>query len=328
MKAPMSVAADTVGSVAQTRFIPAVHEQSSAHPLDASQRAVLEASVSQSAVVLGAPGTGKTSTVTALIAHRVQGGMSPDDIIVLTPGRQSANRLRDELARSLNSATNGAMARTPMSLAFALAGEKAAIDGIEAPRLLTGSEQDQILGDLLEGHIADGTGPRWPQSLSSEVRTSRVFRTELRELFARCVDMQSLSESNDLPGRLHALGVLTKREEWVAAAEFWRTYTEAVSQAKTNYFDSSELVAIAAQALKDPATMAQTKLVVVDDAQELTYGAANMLRAFAQRGIPIVLFGDPDVASTTFRGAVPNLLGQARSYLGVDIQTHVLLNVH
>jgi hypothetical protein len=40
------------------------------------------------------------------------------------------------------------------------------------------------------------------------------------------------------------------------------------------------------------------------------------------------MFGDPDVASTTFRGAVPNLLGQARSYLGVDIQTHVLLNVH
>lgn len=328
MSSTLSVATDTVGSVTQTRFTAAVHEQPRGLPLDVSQRAILEAPVGQSTVVLGAPGTGKTSTLKALIAHRVAGGMSPDDIIILTPGRQAANRLRDELATTLHSATNGAMARTPMSLAFALAAEKAAIDGIDPPRLLTGSEQDQILGDLLGGHIADGTGPRWPQSLSPEVRSSRVFRTELRELFARCVDTQSLAGSADLPQRLSELGSLTGREEWIAAGQFWRTYIDAISEAKVHYFDSSEMVAIAALALNDPNTMAQTKLVVVDDAQELTYGAANMLRAFAARAIPVVMFGDPDVASTTFRGAVPNLLGQASSYLGVPVETHVLARVH
>ncbi|MBK5237767.1 MAG: ATP-dependent helicase [Actinomycetales bacterium] len=322
------MATDTVGSVAKTRFIPALHEQPRAHPLDASQRAILEASVGQSAVVLGAPGSGKTSTLKALIAHRVEGGLSPDDIIILTPGRQAANRLRDELATTLHSATNGALARTPMSLAFALAAEKATIDALDAPRLLTGSEQDQILGDLLEGHITDSAGPRWPQSLSPEVRSSRIFRTELRELFARCVDTQRLSGSMDLPKRLSELGSLAGRDEWVAAGEFWRTYIDAISEAKVHYFDSSEMVAIAALALKDPNTMAQTKLVVVDDAQELTYGAANMLRAFADRAIPVVMFGDPDVASTTFRGAVPNLLGQASSYLGVPVETRVLTHVH
>ncbi|GAB2816971.1 ATP-dependent DNA helicase [Alpinimonas psychrophila] len=314
--------------MAETRFIPTAHEQLSAHTLDASQRAVLDAPLTQSAVVVGAPGSGKTSLVKALIAHRVEGGLSPDDIIILTPGRQAANRLRDVLATILHSATNGAMARTPMSLAFSLAAEKAARDGMEAPRLLTGSEQDQILRDLLEGDIADGTGPRWPESLSPEVRASRIFRTELRELFARCVDTQRLPGSDDLPTRLRELGTRAGREEWVAASEFWRTYIDTISQAKTHYFDSSEMVAIAALALRDPATMPQTKLVVVDDAQELTYGAANMLRAFADRGVPILLFGDPDVASTTFRGAVPNLLGEASTYLGVAVATHVLKNVH
>lgn len=325
---PLSVATATVGSVAETRLIPAAREQLSAHVLDASQRAVMDAPLTQSAVVVGAPGSGKTSLVKVLIAHRVEGGLSPDDIIILTPGRQAANRLRDELATILHSATNGAMARTPMSLAFSLATEKAARDGLDAPRLLTGSEQDQILGDLLEGHLADGTGPRWPQSLSPEVRASRIFRTELRELFARCVDTQRLPGSDDLPTRLRELGARAGREEWVAASEFWRTYIDTISEAKTHYFDSSEMVAIAALALKDPATMPQTKLVVVDDAQELTYGAANMLRAFADRGVPILLFGDPDVASTTFRGAVPNLLGEASTYLGVAVATHVLKNVH
>jgi superfamily I DNA/RNA helicase/RecB family exonuclease len=328
MKDTLSVATDTVGSVAQTRFTPAANEPLSAYPLDASQRAVIETPATQSAIILGAPGSGKTSTVKALVAHRVEEGLSPDDIIVLTPGRQAANRLRDELARSVLSATNGAMARTPMSLAFAIAAEKAAIDGIDAPRLLTGSEQDQIISDLLEGHIADGTGPRWPPSLSPEVRSSRIFRTELRELYARCVDTQRQLGAGDLPGRLAERGKLATRDEWVAAGAFWRDYIDAVSEAKTHFFDSSEMVAIAALALEDPNTMAGTKLVIVDDAQELTYGAANMLRAFAARGVPVVMFGDPDVASTTFRGAVPNLLGKASTYLGVTVDTHVLTTVH
>jgi len=331
------VATDTVGSVAKTRFIPTQHQAFGAISLDESQRAVLGTPLAESAVVLGAPGTGKTATLMALIEHRVAQGMSPDDIVILTSGRQAANHLRDELSTLLHSATNGALARTPMSLAFSLAAEKAEIDSLAPPRLLTGSEQDQILGELLEGDITDGKGPRWPDSLSPEVRSSRIFRTELRELYARCVDVFPAAVeggqaepglASNFPARLTALGQRTQREEWVAAGQFWRTYIDTVSEAKTNYYDSSEMLAIAARSIADPNTMATTKLVVVDDAQELTYGAANMLRAFVRRHVPVILFGDPDVASTTFRGAVPNLLGQAESYLGVPVQMHVLAQVH
>jgi superfamily I DNA/RNA helicase/RecB family exonuclease len=314
--------------VATTRFTSAALQPRDAAELDLSQRAVLQAPVSQSAVVLGAPGTGKTTSLVELLAHRVAQGLSPDAVVVLTSSRQAANRLRDRLASRLEIATNGALARTPMSLAFALASEKALLDGLAVPRLLTGSEQDQIFAEMLAGDLADRAGPNWPSTLSPEVRSSRVFRTELRELYARCVDALHSSPGENLPSLLRELGLKTQRPEWVAAGDFWANYLATVSEAKTNYFDSSEFLAIATQALGDPLTMPQTQLVLVDDAQELTYGAANMLRAFVQRQVPVVLFGDPDVASTTFRGAVPNLLGQATTSLGAPFQTHVLAHVH
>ena len=329
----MSVSAASVGSVANTRFIPAAQRLVIVREDDPSQRAILQSPAGRSAVILGAPGTGKTSTLIEFVAHRGQ-TLSAEEIIVLTPGRQAANRLRDVLASRLQMATNGALARTPMSLAFALASEKASLDAIEPPRLLTGAEQDQIFSELIDGHIQEKTGPDWPEGLSAEVRSSRVFRTELRELFSRCVDtlgsatLHDHETSQSLPQRLRQLGLLRGRPEWVAAGYFWDSYLDVVAESKAHYFDSSELMAIAATALADPLTMSQTRLVVVDDAQELTFGAANMLRAFASRGTAVVMFGDPDVASTTFRGAVPNLLGRADSYLGVPVDTYVLDRVH
>ncbi len=123
---------------------------------DASQAQVLALRADQYAVVLGAPGTGKTSLLTELVATRVAAGTNPDNIVVLSPNRVAASRLRNSLGLRLGTATNGALARTPGSLAFALAQEHALATGQAAPRMLTGSEQDSIIAELLLGHIEDG----------------------------------------------------------------------------------------------------------------------------------------------------------------------------
>ena len=151
---------------------------------DASQAQVLALRVDESAVVLGAPGTGKTALLTELVATRVAEGANPDNIVVLSPNRVAASRLRNSLGLRLGIATNGALARTPGSLAFALAQKHALATGQAAPRMLTGSEQDSIIAELLLGHIEDGTGPSWPDPLVPEVRQRRAFRSELRDLFA------------------------------------------------------------------------------------------------------------------------------------------------
>jgi superfamily I DNA/RNA helicase len=168
---------------------------------DAAQQAVIDLAGGASAAVLGAPGTGKTTTIVELVADRVlRLGWSPDEVVVLTPTRASATRLRDRLALRLGVATNGPLARTVTSFAFEIVGNAARVAGAEAPKLVTGGDQDVDIAGLLEGDIAEGTGPAWPDELSAEVRRLRGFRTELRDLMMRA------TEYNVSPGRLRELG--------------------------------------------------------------------------------------------------------------------------
>jgi len=287
------------------------------HP-DASQQRVLALDPGASAVIVGAPGTGKTSVAIELVARRVLAeGWSADDIIVLTPNRLAANRLRDAISARLatgdeTEAASGARARTPMSLAFSIAAEQAIAQELDPVRLLTGAEQDTIFTDLLAGEIRDGQR-NWPDELHDDVRVRRVFRTELRELFGRA------QEHGLTPTDLAALGHELGLPAWEAASRFWSTYRDVVSQARPDHFDASELLAVAAGALSDRNVLAHVKLVILDDAQEATAGVIALLRAFAQRGVAVVVLGDPDESTTTFRGAIPEFLGRTASDLGLDV---------
>ncbi|MDH6533239.1 superfamily I DNA/RNA helicase/RecB family exonuclease [Aurantimicrobium minutum] len=279
---------------------------------DEIQQQILALPLDASAAIIGAPGSGKTRLLIELVATRVAAGVNPDNIVVLTPHRVAAGRLRTALALRLGIPTNGALARTPGSLAFALAQAQAYAHGDEQPRLLTGSEQDSIISELLAGHLADGTGPLWPDPLVPEVRSRRAFRSELRDLFARA------TECGWGPAQLRDQGLLREHPEWGAAAQFWEEYRTVIASLRATSFDSAELLAVGATALRDPQVMPDVQLVVVDDAQEITQGAIRMLRAFATRGVPIVVAGDPDITSTSFRGAVPQFLGRFATEIGID----------
>lgn len=268
------------------------------------------------AAVFGAPGTGKTRLVVELVADRVERrGYDTDDVLVLSATRASATALRDELAVRLGVTTRGPLARTANSVAFQLV--RAATG---APvTLLTGAEHDQIVGDLLEGGIRDGFGPAWPEPLGPEVRELRGFRSELRDLMMRAV------EHGVDAAALAGLGERAGRPEWVAAAAFLGEYADVKEQVRPTQFDSAELGAFAAAIVRRSTTdaaasaalgdLARLRLVVVDDAQEATEATAAMLGAFAARGVAVVAFGDPDVASNGFRGGRPELLGSLTTVL-------------
>ncbi len=312
---------DTVDVMSLTPAFSAPAQVFRAVELDASQRAVCELGIRESASVLGAPGSGKTSTLIEYVASRVEKfDMSADHILVLTPQRLAANRLRLALGERLQVATNGPLARTPMSVAFSLATEGALARGVEPPRMLTGAEQDKILADLLKH---ENRGVTWPAELGLEVRQSRIFRTELRDLFARATEMGVSPES------LRVLGVERDMPAWVAAADFWLgEYEDALALGREEHFDIATLMRQAAVALADPAVMSGVRLVVVDDAQELTVGAIEILRQFAARGVPVVVFGDPDETATTFRDATPSVLGAFAEMLGAPARTFELSSVY
>ncbi len=305
------------------RFERAVRAEQEAIVLDAGQRAVVDLPDEASAAVLGAPGTGKTTTILELVADRVTGrGWSPDEVLVLASSRASATRLRDLLALRLGRPTNGPLARTPSSFAFELVTSAARLAGAEPPRLLTGADQDADIAALLEGRVDSGGGPEWPEHLGPEVRRLRGFRSELRELMARVTEYEVST------GELRTLGRRTGRDEWAAAADFIDEYLAVVSGARENQFDSAELARFAVEAIATaPAgsRAADIRLVLVDDTQEATESTLAMLRAFAARGTSIIALGDPDVAANAFRGGEPDALGRLGAVLGLrDVHRIVL----
>jgi superfamily I DNA/RNA helicase/RecB family exonuclease len=286
--------------------------------LDPDQQAVLAVPAGASAVVLGAPGTGRTTTAIALVADRIRRGLlAPDEVLVLAPRRTQASRLRDRLLLEVGRPVSAPLARTAASLAFDIARRDAAEDGRDSPVLLSGGDQDRLIAQLLPGSEA-----AWPERLGPDVRETRAFRGELRELFARC------TERDVDPVELADLGAMSGRQEWRAAAEFWREYLEVLPAVEPDAFDSAELVALATAAvLRDrPGDLAgRLRLVVVDDMQDLGESAVGLLAALADRGCAVVAFGDPDVAADTFRGGEPDLLGRFEQRLGIEAPVRLTL---
>ncbi|WP_175472152.1 MULTISPECIES: UrvD/REP family ATP-dependent DNA helicase [unclassified Curtobacterium] len=306
----------------QTTLTPAPAHAGPARALtdDAAQAAVLALPDGRHAAVFGAPGTGKTTTLARFVADRMHraDAISPDGhatVLALTSSRTAATALRDRLAAAVDRVVPGALARTVNSLAFQVVAHAAAVQGQDAPTLLTGGEQDRIIADLLAGHEVDGTGPAWPDPITSVVRERAGFRTALRDVMMRAVaagvepeDMRELADEHGRP-------------EWRAIGDFVDDYRASVTAFRATSLDSGELVAFATAAVlrgELPADVAALRVVVVDDTQELVEGEIALLGALARSGVQVVAFGDPDIAASAFRGAEPDVLGRLAVRLGVD----------
>lgn len=254
-------------------------------------------------LVLGAPGTGRTTALVEHVRRQVGEGRSPDRCLVLAPTRTAAARLRAQIGAGLGSTHTEPMARTAASLAFAVLRVAAARSGEPGPRLISGAEQDVVLRELLIGHEELGTGPPWPVRLAAALPTTG-FRAQLRDLLMRAVehglepqDLQELSGRHDRP-------------EWACAAQVLAEYEQVTALSDPGSYDPAWICTAAADALEDDDTLRravqeQVEVVVVDDAQELTASAVRLLDVLRPATAASVLAGDPDAAAQGFRGAVP-----------------------
>jgi superfamily I DNA/RNA helicase/RecB family exonuclease len=277
--------------------------------LDQEQQAVV-AHTGGPLLVIGGPGTGKTTTMVEAVAARVAGGADPERVLVLTFGRRAAGRLRHRIARRVTAAgiAQGAvhepLVRTFHAYAFGLLRRAAGRRGEPAPRLLTGPEQDVLIRELLAGDPH-----RWPEQLQAALPT-RAFAGQLRDLLLRA------AERGIEAAMLAELAAKTGRDDWLAAAGFREEYEsvlalqDATGRSGTGY-DYAELVRAAAGLLSgDPAMLAAERrklaAIYVDEFADTDLAQRELLELVAGRGGPLVVFADPDSSTFGFRGGDPD----------------------
>ncbi|MDO5092964.1 MAG: ATP-dependent DNA helicase [Propionibacteriaceae bacterium] len=259
-------------------------------------------------VVLGGPGTGKSTTLVEAVVTRLRQGTSLDRFVVLAASRQGAQELRRHIIWQRGGAEVGARITTIHGFALGLLREFG--DPEQDLRLLRAPEQEQRLRDLLEGEGPDA----WPTPVQAAAGT-RAFARQLRAVLARArqlgLDPEQVIELAGSDDIFAAVGRFFELYLTIADFDGALDYTELVHRARLLLTD---------QAVVD-AFLSRFDEIFVDDAQELDQAGVGLLEDLALLGVPLMAFGDPQQRLGAFRGASGGSLRRLAQLPGAETRT-------
>ena len=281
-------------------------------------------------LLTGIPGTGKTHHLTERALRYLADGNDPARLLILAPTRTAATRMRDTIAASSDRSLSVAPTRAWAAYAFDLlkrAQTRGLLSGVEGNlKLLSGPEQDVIIGELLANH-AEGIapGPAWPDVLRDALAT-RGFRHEIRDFFDRMAEYDLTAED------VHALATEHNQPAWHALAQLHTEYRAVRALRAKNAYDPAVLINDACRLLlRAPEFLAEERrrydLILIDDVQELTPSIYRLLRLIAAEEPPadaahltethpdlfaegpqVVMTYSDEAVVQGFRGARPDLV--------------------
>lgn len=281
-------------------------------------------------LLTGIPGTGKTHHLTERALRYLADGNDPARLLILAPTRTAATRMRDTIAASSDRSLSVAPTRAWAAYAFDLlkrAQTRGLLSGVEGNlKLLSGPEQDVIIGELLANH-AEGIapGPAWPDALRDALAT-RGFRHEIRDFFDRMAEYDLTAED------VHALATEHNQPAWHALAQLHTEYRAVRALRAKNAYDPAVLINDACRLLlRAPEFLAEERrrydLILIDDVQELSPSIYRLLRLIAAEVAPadaayltethpdlfaegpqVVMTYSDEAVVQGFRGARPDLV--------------------
>lgn len=281
-------------------------------------------------LLTGIPGTGKTHHLTERALRYLTDGNDPARLLILAPTRTAATRMRDTIAAASDRSLSVAPTRAWAAYAFDLlkrAQTRGLLTGVEGNlKLLSGPEQDVIIGELLANH-AEGIapGPAWPDSLREALPT-RGFRHEIRDFFDRMAEYDLTAED------VQALARDYNRPVWAALAQLHTEYRAVRALRSKNAYDPAVLINDACRLLlRNPEFLAEERrrydLILIDDVQELSPSIYRLLRLIAAEVAPadaahltethpglfaegpqVVMTYSDEAVVQGFRGARPDLV--------------------
>lgn len=281
-------------------------------------------------LLTGIPGTGKTHHLTERALRYLADGRDPARLLILAPTRTAATRMRDAIAAASDRSLSVAPTRAWAAYAFDLlkrAQTRGLLTGVEGNlKLLSGPEQDVIIGELLANHAAGiAPGPAWPDVLRDALAT-RGFRHEIRDFFDRMAEYDLTAED------VQALARDYNRPVWAALAQLHTEYRAVRALRAKNAYDPAVLINDACRLLlRNPEFLAEERrrydLILIDDVQELSPSTYRLLRLITAEEPPAdaaalvaehpeVFAAAPEVIMTYsdeavvqgFRGARPDLV--------------------
>ena len=280
--------------------------------LDATQKAAV-AHRGSPLLIAGGPGTGKTSVLIEAALSRITAGQDPDSILLITYGRERASELRDAVALRTTVTMHEPLARTFHSLAYSILKMQSG-ENYHEPILLSGPEQENFIGQLLEGDVQDGYR-QWPPDLhdgddkKGNPLLTQGFIRELRDLIMRA------NERGITPEQLAVRGEKVGEKYWAPAADFWKRYKEVMAiredsagDAKMR-IDPSELINVAIAYLQKNEKLraqlqARFSTIMVDEFQESDPAQRKLLDLLS--GPDLIITYDADSSVGRFRGADPD----------------------
>ena len=269
-------------------------------------------------LLTGIPGTGKTHHLTQRALRYLADGNDPARLLILAPTRTAATRMRDTIAASSDRSLSVAPTRAWAAYAFDLlkrAQTRGLLSGVEGNlKLLSGPEQDVIIGELLANH-AEGIapGPAWPDVLRDALAT-RGFRHEIRDFFDRMAEYDLTAED------VHALATEHNQPAWHALAQLHTEYRAVRALRAKNAYDPAVLINDACRLLlRAPEFLAEERrrydLILIDDVRELSPSIYRLLRLIAAEEPPTdaahLTETHPDLFA---EGLIPGSLPRLRTF--------------